>query len=985
MLPENESRIAAASSEVDDVRLAQILDEYLMAVERGDAVTPEALFARFPADAGRLRGYLSGLELFHAAAGRERLPASGQPLFRVKANQTIGDFRLVREIGRGGMGVVYEAWQGSLNRRVALKILPFTAANDSKQIGRFKNEAQAAAQVQHPNIVPVYAVGEEAGVHYYAMQLIDGRSLGSLLESMRSSHSPLDATTIAKRDAQTVCRDPLPKIGTPGATAATTRERRAPLSPAETAEHIRFVADLGRQAADALHAAHEFGVTHRDIKPSNLLLDAHGKLWISDFGLARCRESSGLTQTGDVLGTMRYMSPEQARGKPAAVDDRTDVYSLGVTLYELATLHHPADGVSDLAIYFERDYRVLKPLRQWNRHIPVDFQTVVLKALAESPQERYSSAEELANDLRRFLEDRPILASPPSAWTRTGKLLRRHRRAGLAAGLVLVVAFVAVLTAVAHGHAQTRRALELANRNLRQMSGVVERMASLSEQLAAIPSAEGVREQLLEDFLGYYRQLKQETDDDPAFVAESALANGKLGDVSVLLGDLQGAEAAYCKSISLWQQRLETDRDDAAAARNLALTQNNLGKLLVDVHRSKEALELLDFALALQNRLQAKSSDADEWTVEVATTRVNRALALGGLDKTKDAAAEFQQAIDLVTPLAQGATPNETALRTLAACYNNLGSLSRGSDGAHDSSAAVNAYGQAIAIQQRLVALNPINRLYQGDLGRTYNNLGYPYGQQQDWASAEKCFGDAIKLQSQLVQASPLAAAYRRDLAVSYNNRGMMQSRSGLSADAEASFRRALEQLGVLLAAQPGDGQSLSNRGSVFNNLGMLLDGRRQPAEAEKAYRQAIADQLRAYHESANSTSARDLLSRHYANLVKNLREQGRSAEAIDNSVERAQLWSGQPEQLFEVAQDLAAIHGAIRGDAEAAEKARCEASAIATLRSALTAGLSPDRLNDAAFDDIRDGNGFRTLLTGGHRGPAPPATAPHPDVAANR
>jgi eukaryotic-like serine/threonine-protein kinase len=379
-------------------RLARILDEYLVAIEQGHGLSPEELLAKHPEDAAQLRGYLSGLNLFHAVAGSPTQMLAGIAKADIgipPALQTIGDYRLVREIGRGGMGVVYEAWQVSLRRRVALKVLPFTSAHDAKQIGRFKNEAQAAAQVQHPNIVPVFAIGEENGVHYYVMQLIDGQSLTSLLDALRTGgNGPCDDTlpnnelTYNSRRAS----------GSPESSTHTTRSNNAsaPMRAGETADHVQVVARMGIQAAGALYAAHEYGIVHRDVKPSNLLLDDQGKLWVTDFGLARCRENQGLTQTGDVLGTMRYMSPEQAQGRAALVDQRTDIYSLGLTMYELATLNHPADEEGEFQV-FDRNRQAPKPLRQWNRHIPSDFQTIVLKCVAEFPQERYTTAKELSD------------------------------------------------------------------------------------------------------------------------------------------------------------------------------------------------------------------------------------------------------------------------------------------------------------------------------------------------------------------------------------------------------------------------------------------------------------------------------------------------------------------------------------------------------------------------------------------------------------
>ena len=204
----------------------------------------------------------------------------------------LGDFRLGREIGRGGIGVVYEARQISLGRRVAVKVLPPASLLDPRQLRRFEIEAQAAAALQHPNIVPVFAYGTERGVPFFAMRLIDGRNL---------------AEVVARAAAQ---------------------RNGSGLPPRE-------VAELGRQAAEALDYAHRNDVLHRDIKPSNLLVDAHQRLWIADFGLARIRGDSDLTASGDVLGTLRYLSPEQAKGRREAVDGRSDVYALGATLFEL--------------------------------------------------------------------------------------------------------------------------------------------------------------------------------------------------------------------------------------------------------------------------------------------------------------------------------------------------------------------------------------------------------------------------------------------------------------------------------------------------------------------------------------------------------------------------------------------------------------------------------------------------------------------------
>jgi serine/threonine-protein kinase len=359
----------------------------------------------------------------------------------------LGDYRLLRELGRGGMGVVYEAEQMSLGRRVALKVLPFAAALDPKQLQRFKNEAQAAAQLQHQNIVPVHGVGCERGVHYYAMQFIEGHTLAALIDELRqqtglgTSEQPgasgpaPPARGLATGNGESRLEHPegavtaaqvLPRLEAPA--AATTPRFTTSLptgGSTRSPAFFRSVANLGVQAAEALEHAHQMGVVHRDIKPANLLVDGRGNLWVTDFGLAQFQNLPGLTTTGDLVGTLRYMSPEQARARSGPVDHRTDVYSLGATFYELLTLHPPIPGHErqELLAGLGR----LDPVspRRLNPALPADLETILLKALAKEPLERYDTAREMADDLRRFLEDKPIRARRPTVAQRAVKWARR--------------------------------------------------------------------------------------------------------------------------------------------------------------------------------------------------------------------------------------------------------------------------------------------------------------------------------------------------------------------------------------------------------------------------------------------------------------------------------------------------------------------------------------------------------------------------------
>jgi eukaryotic-like serine/threonine-protein kinase len=848
---EDFSTVDALPEAVQD-RLARILDDYLIAIELGNPIAPEELLARHPDDAPQLQKYLSGLQLFHAAAAVPNLAsevslASG----KLQPDQTIGDFRLVREIGRGGMGVVYEAEQISLRRRVALKILPFTAGSDDKQTSRFKNEARAAAQIKHPNIVPVFAVGEQNGIHYYAMQLIEGRSLTAALAELQPT---------------------------------------APASTMDTGAHIRRVAELGVQAAEALEAAHDFGIVHRDVKPSNLLVDGDAKLWVTDFGLARCREQKGLTQTGDVLGTMRYMSPEQATGQGGLVDHRTDIYSLGVTLYELATLHHPAGDATDAQLLLDRRRNAIKPPRHWNRHIPVDFETILLKAISEFPHERYATARKLADDLNRFLEGRPILASPPSLVTRAGKWIGRHRGLMHAAAAVLLVAIVGQLANTVMLSVQkreTEQALATAKANLQQAHAVLEQFGTrYPEQLVAIPGAEGVRAQMLEDSLKFYDRFAAQAADDPTLAGDRALAYNRMGTLSEELGNSQQALAKHEAARAIWLARLADDPSNSDATRNLALCDNNIALLLAARGREAEAIDLLERAQRAQETLRAKDGQAVAVATELATTRNNLGLVLRQAARPREAMQQFRAAI----PLVNANENEEAALRVLAAAYNNLGSLL---DGAPDE--AAENYRRAIDIQQKLAKANSINRLYQGDLARTYNNLGFVLARQRDWSNAEDCYLNAVELQEHLVKQSPLAGSYVRDLAISYNNLGMVQSRAAQFAAAEKSFRKALALNEQLLAATPNDEAALSNVGGVYNNLGLLLAGQHRYADAETAYQSAIRLQKQAFEAAPTSRRYRDLLDNHFANFAACLREQSKQDAAEQLLAESKSLLAQQP------------------------------------------------------------------------------------------
>jgi serine/threonine protein kinase len=548
------------SSSADDPRLLRAVQEYLHELEAGRRPDRRAFAERHPDLAKGMAPYLDALDAMHAASPLLHQPAASRSIPESDSYppEPLGDFRILREIGRGGMGVVYEAVQLSLGRRVALKVLPFAAALDARQLQRFKNEAQAAAQLHHANIVPVFGVGCERGVHYYAMQLIEGQNLAALVEELRRSQVPGEASEL-RFDSDSGATGPYPALPLPPktATADTRSVLGAQLSTQRSnraVDFFRTVAGLVVQAAEGLEYAHSLGIIHRDVKPANLLVDARGNVWLTDFGLAQFHADAGLTQSGDLLGTLRYMSPEQAGGPRILIDHRTDVYSLGATLYELLTLRPIFDGTDRQTLLQQILHEEPKPPRSLDRAIPEELETIVLRAVAKLPAERYASARDFADDLHRFLEDRPIRARRPSLWEKATKLARRHKPvvASAVVALLLLVAGLAVATALtARAYDRERQKAteadeqrDRAEENFRKALEVVNQLVRIGEEeLADKPDLEGLRLRLLEAALAYYQNFLDQHRDDPTIQKEletsQAKARALREELTILMRSIQ--------------------------------------------------------------------------------------------------------------------------------------------------------------------------------------------------------------------------------------------------------------------------------------------------------------------------------------------------------------------------------------------------------------------------------------------------------------
>ncbi len=957
-LPAPCSSLPSLCSPLDDLppevqeRLAEILEGYLNDLELGLPADADGLIARHPDLAGPIRTHLASLDFVYRATAPMRPAAAPRPEAAEAGRRQLGDYIILREIGRGGMGVVYEARQVSLDRRVALKVLPFAAVLDRKQVARFYNEAQAAAHLHHPNIVPVFSSGCDRGVHYYAMQFIEGQSLDLAIRQLRNLQSsraalcpPLSAPTQRQAGAETADGD---SAGwNPVSSAAELKSN----------QFFRTVARLGIEAAEALDYAHQCGVVHRDIKPSNLLLDAQGKLWISDFGQARFDANASLTATGDVLGTVRYMSPEQVAGKPSMVDLRTDVYSLGITLYELATLHDAFAGSDRQAFLRWISEEEPRPPRQVNPAIPIDLETILLKAIAKSAQDRYLTAKELADDLRRFLDGESILARRANLWDRAGKWTRRHHTLAAAAAVTLAVVLVGSLAGtllIAAEHGKTKAALAQSETNFqqaaqnlrraethfRQLREVVDRFGAYhAERLKDLPGVEPLRRELLLDTLNYYREFIRYASDDPTLQADLAVTYSKQAAVSEQIGDKSAALGADSQAAETFTQLVATQPADSHYQADLALCQNNLGLLLAETGKTQEAEEAYRSALKIQERLNVEQPDAADFQRDLALTYGNLGLLARSVNQPARAEQNYRVAIRIQETLAAKHPDQPEYLHHLAISYNNLSFLQAKSEPVK----AEESSRKARTIQERLATAQPANTEYQSDLAMSYNNLGALQSYNGRTEQAQTSYGRAIAIQQQLVRKSPAVTRFRRDLAISHNNLGRVYSKSKQRDLAGKSFESARAIMKELVDDDP---QELSYRGSlggIYNNLGTNLEELHRPAEAVAMYEQAIQQQRYCCDRAPQVAEFREFLERHYANDRRVLESTGNWQHYAEIAKAQSDWLKGDAQRLYGLAVEVAMA--AQRGEANR-ESGVCIALAVATLGRVIDAGLAhPERI----------------------------------------
>jgi serine/threonine protein kinase/Flp pilus assembly protein TadD len=839
-------------------RLNNVLAAYFDAVEAGQPADCETLLARYPDLAAELRNFFAEQDQVHGLASPLRLllqpgqaatppeqltrqeGKNDSPTFA--APTELGDFRIVREVSRGGMGIVYEAEQVSLGRRVALKLLPFAATLDPKQLLRFQNEARAAAQLHHTNIVPVYYGGCEKGIAFYAMQFIDGQSVAGMIAGLRARAGGQDS---AERNAPEPVREATAdaasgRVIAPSGPAAMPETARAGIfSTAPSTKNVayfRLVAQVGIQAAEALDYAHQAGIVHRDVKPANLLVDSRGSLWVTDFGLAQVQGDARLTITGDLVGTLRYMSPEQALAKRVVVDHRTDVYSLGATLYELLTLAPAHSGADIQEVLRQIAFEEPRLPRRVNRAIPTELETIVLKAMQKNAADRFATAQELADDLHRYLRDETIRARRATLVQRLRKWARRHKGVLAAAAVVLVMALLlggaAGLREVqkrARAEGEAQAALEEAT-ELRQQ-------AKWHEALSAVRRARGVLAGVWADQA--LRRQVEEPDRDlqmALLLQEARLCGAAVKDGHF---DFEETSAAYAEAFAWYG--LDVDQLDAGQAAECIRSRT----IRLELAAALDTWAFCRKSLKKDCRhllAVARVADPDLWR-----NRLRDALEQNDARALEELAASARgdelppATVVLLAKMAQGTAAAEQAVEVLRRAQRH-----RPDDFwlNHDLGSCLQALRprrseEAIRYYSVAVGLRPESPGAHNNLGNALNDKGQldeaiaEYREairlKKDYAEAHYNLGNAMLAEGRrdaAISCYRQAIGLKKDFALAHNNLGNVLAKQGKLDEAIACYRQAIK-------IDPKDA-------TAYSNLGNALYEESKLDEAVACYRQAI-------------------------------------------------------------------------------------------------------------------------------------------------
>jgi serine/threonine-protein kinase len=677
-------------------------------------------------------------------------------------------YELLGLLGRGGMGVVYKARQTSLNRLVALKMIRDSALAGPAERKRFRHEAEAVAQLQHPNIVQVYEIGEQDGLPFFSLEFVPG---GNLAEQLRGKPQP-------------------------------------PRAAAGTAETL----------ARAVHAAHQRDIIHRDLKPANVLLTEDGTPKIADFGLAKRvqgdsgREAGlpaeppatgGLTGTGVVVGTPSYMAPEQAEGKKE-VGTAADVYALGAILYECLTGRPPFLGETSLDTLQQVLSQEPVPPRQLQPKVPRDLETVCLKCLQKEPGQRYASALDLADDLARFLAGQPIRARPVSPWLRLGKWARR--RPAVAALVAVSILSALVLTTgglvynawlrqavqrAESNEAEARREHALASERYRDASATLGRILNRLEgkNRADAPTLKELREALLQDNLAFYQKVIQQADDrDPEVRLDTAQAYRNLAAIQQELGQPGPAVENLRRCVALLEELPPEYRDSTEALIALGNCHTRLGVEALGAGRVEDGKRHYLSARDLFERVVRRHPDSPEQRFNLAGAEDNLANVMRQTNQPVE--PHYRRAIDIREALVRDYPGARIYQAGLAESYQNLGVYCMQNNQRAAEAAA--CYGKAEALLRPLTEKYPDESTYGLALAATYLNWSYLLAPAGQAPVALVQLGRAVDLAEAALQREPRDAAARDQAYRAHARRAEVYEQVKRPADAIQDWDRVV-------------------------------------------------------------------------------------------------------------------------------------------------------------------------------------------------
>ena len=852
----------------------------------------------------------------------------------------LGDFHIRREIGRGGMGVVYLAEQHSLGRLVALKVLAPEMMASPRTVERFRREAQAAAGLHHTNIVPVFGTGEDQGRHFYVMQFIEGQSLDRVLGTLNPSVTVGQTGTLASGDGER--EDPSspfalcsaeqvalhllhgrvgsasthldPRVsakdrtsdsinGSPGGGRKPSVDSSQPDAGSVRnlgRRYWRNVAAVGMQAASAVHYAHHQGTLHRDIKPGNLMLGHTGTIWVTDFGLAKLAEQDDLTRPGDMIGTLRYMAPEQLEG---ISDRRTDIYSLGLTLYELLTLR-PAFEASNRGKLLRQVSHDTPPRpRSLNREVPRDLETIVLKAIAHEPERRYQSAGELAEDLERFLDDRPIRARRASLVEHGWRWCRRNPALASVSALALSLIILIVCGGGVRYH-QRKLALERETRlreksdeNLRlaanAFEAIFDQIGGPSMSSAFQDTADGALTNttgparvspqdaaLLENILGFYDRFAEANRDNDRWLYETAVARRRMGEIYQRLGRLDEAQAAYRRALEHYRRVQQSGVYPRDSLVETAFVHNELGELIGATGHFTDSLKEHQEAFEILETASEEEAETAGYRFELARTYSFLARsyamedALGPAhpdvsENRKRVVELLDQAFELLVTLSKENPRDGDTRLFMAECLHLLWMTNRLDQTDGNESPAQAA---ALRILEELARDFPDNPRYQSALAHAYmiaSHSALSDPDQDTVAEQQSRLERAVAMAEQLAAQYPDINEYKDLLSRCYSTLADLLIDLDQWDEAEPYCRRALALMNEVRGTNPS---------STFYQIGYLrvrsilagvlwLQGHAE--EAHDLLEEVVQSPSTMPTELANSSITRRFLAEAYLQLAE--------------------------------------------------------------------------------------------------------------------